>query len=262
MTDIEALITIARRYCIDNNKYWMDRYSKELSGNNNPYSDNDYDLFPRYNALTAILQGVEIIVGQDFSSMDDCKDELKKLGLISQSRFTEGKHNPIESKAIQEERNKFVDLIESINAIDIKKVEPLPYKRRLSEIEAKEVRRQFEMNLGYDGSYWNPLNEKSKIETIFLMKENLLESDQNKIIDFIKSHAEKRLFEIKEDMLDYELEIDSLDIDCYETIYSDMSFKWAIYGSHESTVAFGGTELVKFVKQLFGDRVEEINKWI
>ena len=85
-----------------------------MSHNNNPYSDNDYNLFPRYNALSAILLGVETFVGQTFSSLDNCKQELQQVGLTSQTPFTTGKQNDIERNAIQDERNKFVKFIDSV----------------------------------------------------------------------------------------------------------------------------------------------------
>src|ERR671912_231407 len=106
MTPTEALITTARRYCMDNHSYWSKRYGDEMSHNNNPYSDNDYNLFPRYNALAAILLGVETFVGQTFTSLDHCKQELKQAGLTSQTPFTKGKQKEIARNAIQDERNK------------------------------------------------------------------------------------------------------------------------------------------------------------
>jgi len=47
MTEIESVITLARHY-------WFNKYSREKSGTS--YSNNDYDLFPRYKALKAILK--------------------------------------------------------------------------------------------------------------------------------------------------------------------------------------------------------------
>lgn len=58
-----------------------------MSGNNNPYSKNDYNLFTRYNALRAILQGVQTIVGKEFNSFEECKTELKRIGMESHFIF-------------------------------------------------------------------------------------------------------------------------------------------------------------------------------
>ncbi len=76
----EALITKARRYCMENYDYWTKKYQNEMSGNNIPYSQKDYNIFPRYNALEAILGGVLTIVGKEFSCFEECKAELQKIG--------------------------------------------------------------------------------------------------------------------------------------------------------------------------------------
>jgi hypothetical protein len=65
MSPADALITAARRYCEDNHSYWANRYANERSGADFPaysYSEGDYDLFPRYNVLAAILAQVEVLV--------------------------------------------------------------------------------------------------------------------------------------------------------------------------------------------------------
>ena len=257
----EALVTTARRYCMDNHSYWANRYSNEMSHNNNPYSDNDYNLFPRYNALAAILLGVEIFVGQTFTSLDNCKQELKHIGLTSQTPFTSGRQNDIERNAIQDERNKFVKFIDSITENDLGLVEALPYRRKLKDEEAKQIRQQLLDNWNYDGSYWEPLDNRSPKPTVFLMKEIVTQEDIDKIIQIVSEKADKKIFEVSEDRNDYEIEIDSFSPDLYETICFDNSFDWVVYGSHESTIAFGGTWLIEKIGDLFSDRKEKLNLW-
>lgn len=280
MTDIEKLITSARHYCKDNFVFWAEKYSKENSGSNNPYSNNDYNIFPRYNVLSAIQQGVERLVGQKNLTFETCKQQLKDIGHKSHSIFTissnselhllgesgkhksrTGKQNPIEKNAMGEERTKFIDFINSRTAENISEIEPLPYRHRLTDEEMLSVRKQLLEIWNYKGSYWNPLDEKSPKETVFLMEDNLTEKDISKIIEFIKLNSDKRIFEITEDRLDYEIEVDDFDLNLYETIVTDKSFSWVIYLSHEDTVTFGGTELVGFVKLLFINRQEKLNKW-
>lgn len=280
MTDIEKLITSARHYCKDNFVFWANKYQKESSGNNNPYSDNDYNIFPRYNVLTAIQQGVETLVGQEFQSFENCKKQLADIGLRSHSIFTiddnveihllgesgkykstSGRQNPIAKKAMTEERVKFVEFINSRTTENISQVEPMPYRHRLTDKEMVLVREQLADIWNYDGDYWNPLDDKCSKETVFLMKDNLTDDDSRKIGEFIIANSNKRLFEITEDRIDYEIEVDSFNLNLYETIVTDKSFSWVIYGSHEDTLTFGGNELVSFIKTLFADRQEKLNKW-
>ncbi len=280
MTDIEKLITSARHYCKDNFVFWADKYQKESSGNNNPYSDKDYNIFPRYNVLTAIQQGVETLVGQEFQSFENCKQQLAEIGLKSHSIFTidnnaeihllgesgkykstTGRQNPIAKNAMSEERAKFVEFINSRTTENISQVEPMSFRHRLTDQEMALVRKQLADIWNFNGDYWNPLDDKCSKETVFVMEDNLTEDDNRKIVEFIVANSSKRLFEITEDRIDYEIELDGFNLDLYETIVTDKSFSWVIYGSHEDTLTFGGTKLIEFIKSLFIDRPDKLNKW-
>jgi hypothetical protein len=263
MTETEAIVTAAKHYCIDNFRYWSDRYQNERTGDDLPYTytNNDYNLFPRYNALSAIRQGIEYFTGQEFQDIETCMQALKKAGRESQSPFTEKTQNKIEQKAIQEERDKFVQFIDSIDSSVFKTIKPLPYKRRLKEDERERIRQVLIEKWGVDG-YWVPLiEERPELTTIFFDKENLTEADEKRISDFIKQKIEGRLYEITEEQLGYEIDQSEFDLDCYETFYCDKTCDWLVYGSHEGTIAFGGKELLDFVQQIFADRKELINNW-
>jgi hypothetical protein len=263
MTDTEALVTAARRYLGDNHSYWIDRYSKERTGNDFPYTytDNDYNLFPRYNVLSAILDKVETLVGQSHLNFEDCKKELKNIGLTAESSFTTGQQNDIERNAIKAERLKFVNYIENTKNEDLKLIEPLPFRRRLKENESDQVRLILLDKWNYEGNYWEPLEELSPKPTIFLMKHNITSNDYEQIVGQIRKHTNGQLYEIAEGGIDAEIEFSLFDPDCYETIYCDKSFDWIIYGSHEGTLAFGGEWLLNFIKELFFDRQDKLNKW-
>ncbi len=263
MTQTESLITKARRYCIENHSYWADRYQKEMSGKNSLSSENDYNLFPRYNALAAILQGVLAIVGKEFNSFEECKDELVKIGMESQSIFTVHRNKKtIEQKVIQEEREKFIEFIASQNYESVRNVEPLPFERKFSENESRQIREKLLQFWNYDGGRWEPLEHKSPKPVIFLMNNNIEMSDKLEIEKTIKDYVGSgRIFVISEDRIDYEKEAGLLDIHLYETIICDDTFEWVVYGSHESTTAFGGNFLIDKVNRIFENRKEKINKW-
>jgi hypothetical protein len=263
MTHTEALITSARRYLKDNFSYWADRYSKERTGDDYPYTytDNDYNLFPRYNLLSAILDKVETLVGQNDLNVEKCKQELKNIGLTANSSFTTDEQNDIAINAMQEERKKFTDFIENVAESDLKSVEPLPHRRRLSNEESNQIRQTLREIWNFEGNYWEPLEELSPTPTIFLMKNNLTDNDYEKIIEEMKKHADNKLYEITEDGSDAEIEFSFFHPDCYETIYCDRGCEWIVYGSHEGTVAFGGTWLLDFIRQLYSDRQVKLNKW-
>ncbi|HTD95020.1 MAG TPA: hypothetical protein VK644_14445 [Chitinophagaceae bacterium] len=143
MTDIEAIITLARKYSQENFSYWINKYSKERTGNDFPYtySNSDYDLFPRYSVLSAILEDVETLVDQNFKDIEKCKAELIHIGLTAQSPFTTGEKNEIEQNAIKDERSKFVDYIVNLTSNELLSVDPLPHRRRFRDEEAGQIRK-------------------------------------------------------------------------------------------------------------------------
>lgn len=263
MTNTEALITAARRYCKDNHSYWADKYSKERTGDDVPYTytDNDYNMFPRYNVLSAILDSVETLVEHNYHNIKTCKNDLNDLALNANNIFTTGEYNNIALNAMQEERNKFIAFIEKIANEDLTLIEQLPYRRRLNKEGSDEVRQALLEKWNFEGNHWEPLEELSPKPTIFLMKDNITDSDYEQIIHKIKEHSDTKLFEITEDGSDAEIEFSLFHPDCYETIYSDKSFDWIVYGSHESTVAFGGVWLLDFIQNLYADRQDKLNKW-
>jgi hypothetical protein len=263
MTDTEALITAARRYCQDNHSYWADKYSKERTGDDFPYTytDNDYNIFPRYNVLSAILDSVETIVGHNYQSIETCKNDLKDFGLNANNLFTTGEHNSISLNAMQEERKKFIAFIEKIALENLTLVEQLPYRRRLTKGESDQVRQVLLEKWNFEGNHWEPLEELSPKPTIFLMKENIADSDYEQITQSIQQNSDTKLFEITEDVSDAEIEFSLFHPDCYETIYCDKSFDWIVYGSHESTIAFGGVWLLDIIQNLYADRQDKLNRW-
>lgn len=263
MTITEALITTARRYLQDNHRYWADRYSKERTGNDFPYiyTDNDYNLFPRYNILSAILDQVETLVGQNHLPLEACKDELRNIGLTANSLFTSDEKSEIAVNAIKEERKKFNNFLENITEEDLNFVEPLPHRRRLAKDESEQVRQLLLEKWNFQGNYWEPLEDLSPNPIIFLMKDNISDNDYEQIIREVQKHAYSKLFEITENGSDAEIEFGLFHPDCYETIYCDRSFDWIIYGSHEGTIAFGGIWLLDCVRQLYFDRQDKLNKW-
>lgn len=263
MTTTEKIVTLARRYCIDNFRYWADKYQNERTGNDFPYTytDKDYDLFPRYQALDAILKGVETVVGQSFSDRDECIGVLKNIGQDSQTLFTNGNHNEIEKRAIQDERNKFIKFIDGLTDQQLETVEPLPFKRRILETEANAVRQRLLEQWNFDGGYWEPLTNCSPKPFIFFDKSNLTDNDFEKIKQIIVKQASDRLFSVSEERYDYEIDKSEFDPDCYETVYSDKTFDWIIYGSHEGTISFGGTWLLEEIEKQLSDKKELINQW-
>ncbi|HEY9258984.1 hypothetical protein, partial [Chitinophaga sp.] len=253
MTFTEALITAARRYCIDHHAHWANRYRNERSGQDFPvytYSDSDYDLFPRYNMLSAILGEIEVLVGNPAVS----RETLVQIGLSAGLPFTEDEEHPIETAAIQQEREKFIHFIQTITPEALEQTAPLPHRRRLDATEKEQVDLQLLERWNYDGNYWDPIDPKSPSEVVYLAKRDVTTADYESLRRFIDGHARPYLLEITEEGVITEITPADFNPDSYETAYFDEHYEWIIYGSHELTITFAGEPLLAFIRQLFAGR--------
>ncbi|ASZ13914.1 hypothetical protein KTO58_04575 [Chitinophaga pendula] len=263
MTTIEALITAARRYCKDNFNYWANRYAKERTGSNYPvysYSDGDYDLFPRYNVLDAILAEVEKLVGIQDTDLAACRQQLIEIGLTAQSALTTGKNNQIEKAAILQEREKFVKYISDVTLGELGLIDPLPHRRRLHMNEQAIVASQLHNYWNYDGNYWDPIEPKCPSEILFIAAAYLTEDDHN----FIRTMAvsdNMYLLEVTEEGAYTEIAPGEINLASYETFYCPEDYSWCIYISHEATITFAGTALLSSLRKYFASRIDLFGQW-
>lgn len=263
MTTTEALITAARRYCMENYSYWVNRYAKERSGSDYPvysYSDGDYNLFPRYNVLDTILAEVEMLVGNQETDLSACRQQLARIGLTAQSALTTGKNNPIEESAIQQEREKFEQYVTTVTLGELGLIDPLPHRRRLNATEKEVALSQLLNQWNYGGDYWDPITPECPTETLFLASAHLTDADRHFIKDLV-ARDNKYLLEVTEEGAYTEISPEEVNLNSHETFYCPEDYSWCIYLSHESTITFAGTELLSIIREYFVDRKYLFNQW-
>jgi hypothetical protein len=260
------LITLAQKYCKDNYVYWVDKYQKERTGNDFPYTytytDADYDLFSRYIKLSAISRGVELLVGKKYRFFNLCQQSLLCAADFRDS-FADNLTNEIQKMAMDDEKQKYRDFILSHSEDNLlnMEVKRIKYKRLLAEHESKKVRKILSEKWGYDG-YWHPLIEgDTPANVLFLMDKYILPSEQL-IIDVVKGISLKKYYAIDEGRCDYKQSIENFNLHLYqgsETFCCDETFEWVVYGSHEGTISFGGAMLILQIKELLKDYNEKFN---
>jgi len=261
MNAYEKLTTLAQNYCSENYAFWFEKYQRERTGNDFPhtYNDEDYDLFPRYIKLSAIHRGVDLLVGRKFRSFNLCQQSLLNAA-DTQDLLVDNPTNDIQKRAMEDERQKYRDFILSHNENDLlnMEVKRIKYRRLLTDQESKKVRKILLEKLGYDG-YWYPICVGDTPENVlFLMTEYVLPFEQN-IINAVKSLSLNKFYAIDEFHNDYKHSIECFNLSLYETFCCDDTFEWAVYGSHEGTISFGGDKLLPQIKELLKDYEEKFN---
>lgn len=255
MNIIENLHTAVRRYCIDRSFYWHEKYnelqSNEKDRSASDYSDKAYYIFSRYNVLGAILIEIERFRPEEFKTLDEARSFFKLVVNEAQSMFTDSPSSNIARMAMREEREALGKFIDDLTEQDLSAIEPLFYRRVLSNEESKLVRGKLQRRWEIPKHYWYPLAVEQP-ENVEAFLDDFFEKEigANKLREILQKHAVNRIYEIREDMLDYEFELSVLDpyYNGAEGFWCDKNFDWVIYASHESSITIGGWLLAEIKK--------------
>ncbi len=140
-----------------------------------------------------------------------------------------------------------------------------PYRRVILGNEAEILIDKYKNVWGYENdSYWFPLmgEEPRHIKKKFFIMFDYLEPYLNELSKLI-GLPDTHIFEYSEGDIFPDHCIETTEISEYggiETIYTDKDFLWAIYYSHEGTVAFAGLIVTK-VKELLAKEKDNWNKF-
>jgi hypothetical protein len=270
MTDIENLQRKIRHYCLDNFDFWMKKYNTARSGRPETfeytYEKEDYNLFPRYNALEALLQGVEEVNVKSLHSLEEGKKLIINTAIRTETIFTEGNHGT-EKNAIKDERRKFEKFVNSISIEDLKNVPELFYRRKLTVNESKNWKDELykEEGIKFEG-YWYPIESiKENIEEYLIFDEDeISEKEESKLNQLIIEEIENKYLIINEDNTNYELEKETFDIFNLspEAYLINEDLNWLIYYSHEDFYIIKSKSIKKKIIQEFPQLTEHMNKMI
>jgi hypothetical protein len=244
---IENLQITIRRYCIDNSTRWREKYYElasvgtERSGFG--YTDEALYIFPRYVLLEAVLVEVESYRPEDFPTLDEAKRFFCLVATETQSESKQSPENKVESKAINEERNAFCKFIEQLTEQDLSSVEPLFYRRVLSENESNSIWEKLSSRWEIAKWYWFPLTIE-KPDNVEGFQDAYFEKEvgAEKLQAILRKHGVEKIFEIREYGANYELELSAFEpyYSGSEGFWCDEKFDWIIYASHESSITIGG----------------------
>lgn len=252
MNKIESLHTVIRRYCIENHQFWWTKYFElaVLEKIRIDYSDEAYAIFPRYNTLNAILTEIERFQPSDFSSFEEAKEFFILISNSAENNFTKNPSNKIAEKVQKEERHKLCEFITQLKDIDLSKIEPLFYRKVLSEKESKNLREKLKSIWKVDG-YWFPLTTwKPENTEAFQDKYFEEELGHEKVQQILHNLGVEKVWELREGEIDCESELSIIEFyySGEEGFWFDKSFDWLIYVSHESSITFAGSILPEIKK--------------
>src|SRR5215472_9638636 len=156
-----ALHTAARRFCANQHYRWSTEY-RPLSDSGQDrvgmgYSIAAYRLFPRYRLDEAMEIEVERSTGLEFHSLAEARALLLDAGRRAlSSLLREFQDSKDACMALNDEYKAFELYVAGMGATQLGRVEPLPYRRVLGELESERLWDELRTRWGVTG-YWYPL---------------------------------------------------------------------------------------------------------
>jgi hypothetical protein len=254
MSEVQQLHTAARRYLIDRSTYWSERYAQTPGPWSGRYSAEDLDAFPRYQVLDAILEEVERLSLEEFASVEELRERIARAGWTAQSLFTSGEMGEIERRAMAQERERFVSFVTDLSSEDLALIEPLPYRRMLSDSEVEELSKRLRGTWGVEGGYWFPLTDVPREDVLaFRAAEFRREVSVEHVQEILRTRGVDHVWELREYGPSYEMELSELD-PVYagaEGFWFSSTLDWIIYASHENSITVGGEWLIAEIRRIW-----------
>lgn len=254
-----VLHTAARRYLIDRYRGWIDTYSRVpnsgRAADGYHYRDDAKDVFPRYNVLDAIRVEVERLDPDDLPDLDTVVELLTHAGYYGDSVMTTGVSGDIEARAMNNERERFIAWVES-SAQEVPEYgEALPYRRALSDDEARRWWDEIETRWPVEhGGWWGPINELARDNPLALDARAFWDSDGEDgpattgVRTALSELQVRRVIELREYGASYEVDLEALypTYNGAEGTFTSAGLGWLIFASHESATAISGTIVEPF----------------
>jgi len=245
---IEKLHTAIRQYIIDRYNFWTENY-RELDALGkgftveNGYSDEALSVIPRYNVLNAIISEIERHKPTDFSDFEEAKEFFILAVKEAQNIFTKSSIEATDQQTINEERELLIKYIVQLSESDLSKVRPLYYRYILSKSESDFVREKLKTIWNVNG-YFYPLENRIR-EDMEAFQDKYFEQEFGfeRLQEIFWQRGIYRIWEIREDREDYEMDLSIFEPFGSETFWCDTKFDWLIYCSHESSITFAGSIL-------------------
>jgi hypothetical protein len=255
LSRVEALHTAARRYCIERADLWRDRILEQPA----IWGGEEFVILRRHCCvLDAIGDAVEAFTPDDSASLD----EVRKL-LLAAAALAVNELPPFERKVIQDEGSLFAAYLQGLSDSDLARVESLPFRRRLRQAESARLWVELKTRWGVGKQpMWYPFDRYESEEPpphARVFKEDPFRDDEllRRLREVLAALGVSRLWELRawsDDQPVYELDLgllepvyglgDDLCDDLDERYWTDASFDWLIYASHEETVTIAGAALL------------------
>ena len=195
------------------------------------------------------------LIDKSFDSVEDLKREVVNLIDVHYEPSILNPQNNLAKHIIDKTNREFCEFFEDLfSNNEALTLADIPYARAIVGAEATALQDKFRSVWGYvNTSYWFPLmgDEPKEISEKFFIMLDYFEP-YRKQVEAIIGLPQTHIYSYGENNFRPPNCMETVEINEYggcESIYTDKDFTWAIYFSHENTVAFAGS-IVPKVKEL------------
>ena len=206
------------------------------------------------------------LIDKSFEDIEDFKREVLSLVDVHYEPSILKPQNSLVQHIIDKMNKEFCEFLEEVlSKQESLSLSDMPYTRVIIGSEANALQDKFRSVWGYvNTSYWFPLmgDEPKEISEKFFIMYDYFEP-YTKQVEQILGLPQTHIYSYGEDMSRPPNCLETVEIIEYggcEMIYTDKDFTWAIYFSHENTVAFAGS-IVPKIKELLSNESEHWNKF-
>ena len=206
------------------------------------------------------------LIDKPFADVEEFKREVLILVDVHYEPSILEPQNSLVQHIIDKTNKEFGEFLEeTLSKQEYLSLTDMPYMRIIVGSEANALQDKFHSVWGYvNTSYWFPLlgDEPKEISEKFFIMYDYFEPYMKQVEQII-GLPQTHIYSYGEDGSRPPNCIETVEIIEYggcETIYTDTDFTWAIYFSHENTVAFAGS-IVPKIKELLSNESEHWNKF-
>ncbi|MBE1491488.1 hypothetical protein [Plantactinospora soyae] len=250
--DSTTLQVAARRYLMERYDELTRRYAatpvQGPAEDGYRYRSEAGRIVPRYHVVAAILAQVERLDPDCLPEPSDLVDVLAEAGDTAGSPSTrsasEAAEVAAEVEVVAEERRLFRSALQGwVTAGDLR-VEPLPYRRRLTPAESTERQERLRRRWGLVDRSWHPMLADPTPPDVLVLADASMWDERGlaEARAALRRLGGGRVTELSEDGADVLVDVETF-APRYagaEGVWSDDTLSWIAYASHEGTVAFGG----------------------
>lgn len=229
------------------------------------YQENNGILHVGYQLAYELKFKLLTLIDKPFESKEDFKNEVLTLIDVHYEPSILNPQNNLVNHIVEKINQEFRDFLEEILSEENLAVVNIPYERIIVGLEASELQEKFRSVWEYvNTSYWFPLmgDEPKEVPDKFFVMFDYFEpyiKQFEQIIGLPQTH----IYKYGENDFRPHNCIETVEMNEYcgsEIIYTDKDFSWAVYFSHENTVAFAGV-IVPQIKELLFKEKEHWNKF-